>query len=480
MKFILKLFPEIMVKGTSVKKKMVMQLQHNLINLLRRVDPDVRIKYFTSKLEIFSNDVCAEAVRHILISTPGIEQVLEAVQFEVKTLDEIVQKVALLKHADIQGKTFLVRCRRVGEHEFTSYDLERKVGEYLFNLGGHNGVSLKNPDVIVRFELEEHYLNIVIQKYLGIGGFPLGTQGEVLSLMSGGFDSTVASYLTMKRGIKTHFVFFNLGGLAHELGVKQVALHLWSRFGASHRVQFVSVPFEGVVAELFKTTHESYMGVTLKFLMLKAAEAIASQMDIDVLVTGESVGQVSSQTLRNLAVLDGASQKLILRPLIVMDKSDIMATAEQIGTRQFAEAMPEYCGVISQNPTVNASFKRMAVEAEKFDSRVLQAALDEAVALPIDKIVEQINQSALLDVVLELTDQVVIDIRAPLEVQKKPLDGLATLQIPFYELIKAFETLGRDQRYVLYCEKGVMSQLHAEYLKNAGYDNVKVYRPRRV
>lgn len=466
-----------MIKGSAVKKKMVKQLHQNLINLLRRVDPDITLKYFADKIEVLSPDACAETVRNVLMHTPGIQQVLEAVQYEVHTMLEIAEKVALLKLSEIQNKTFLVRCRRAGVHDFTSLELERMVGGYLKDLGGHNGVSLKNPEVVVRFELEEHYLNIVIKKHLGIGGFPLGSQGELLSLMSGGFDSTVASYLTMKRGIKTHFIFFNLGGAAHEIGVKQVALHLWSRFGASHRVQFISVPFEAVVAEIFKSTHETYMGVALKRLMLKAAETIADQMNIDVLVTGECVGQVSSQTLRNLSIIDETSSKLILRPLIVMDKPDIMAIADQIGTRKFAEAMPEYCGVISKNPTINASFKRMAWENKQFNEVILQEAIAQAQFLPVDKIVEQINSAAAIEIVLNPTNEVVIDIRAPLNVAKMPLEIVNSLRIPFYDLNKTFKDLDQTQNYLLYCEKGVMSQLHAQYLKDAGHFNIKVYRP---
>jgi len=178
-----------------------------------------------------------------------------------------------------------------------------------------------HPDVKIELEYHQDQLNIVKHRRPGLGGFPLGSQGDVLSLMSGGFDSTVASYLTIRRGLKTHFIFFNLGGAAHEIGVKQVALYLWEKFSASHRVMFVTIPFENVVAEIFRSTPEPYMGVTLKRLMIMAAEKVADDMGIDALVTGESVAQVSSQTLRNLALIDQVSEKLVLRPLAVMSNS---------------------------------------------------------------------------------------------------------------------------------------------------------------
>lgn len=93
--------------------------------------------------------------------------------------------------------------------------------------------------------------------------------------MSGGFDSTVASYLMLRRGLRTHFCFFNLGGRAHALGVKEVAHYLWERFASSHAVTFVTVPFEGVVAEILEQIEDSLMGVVLKRMMLRAAAAVA-------------------------------------------------------------------------------------------------------------------------------------------------------------------------------------------------------------
>lgn len=476
MKFIIKLFPEIMVKGNAVKKKMVSQLNDNLIRLVKRVDESVETKRFWDKIEVTSPDSCACEVRNILLRTPGIEKVLEAVQYEVTEPDEIAKKVAFHTLKSIEGKTFVVRCKRSGQHDFTSFDIERHVGSYLYENGNPAGVDLKNPEVLIKFELDQHLLNIILKKHIGLGGFPLGTQGEVLSLMSGGFDSTVASYLTMKRGLKTHFIFFNLGGVAHEIGVKQVALYLWGRYGASHRAQFITVPFEEVVSELFASVHESYMGVILKRLMFMASEKIAEQMGIDALVTGESVAQVSSQTLRNLALIDKVSSKLVLRPLSVMDKPQIMKMADNIGTRHFAESMPEYCGVISKNPTTHGSFKRMEKEASKFNIAVLEVAVEKSITIPVDTIIDDVNQAQSVEVVSNLQDEWVIDIRGETAVKSNPL-AEAKIAIPFHLLNQKFKGLDQTQSYVLFCEKGVMSQLHAQYLVDLGFNNVKVYRP---
>jgi len=477
-KFILKFFPEIMVKGTSAKRQMVGQLYNNLVKLLAHYSDDIKIKKFSDKLEVLTPlDVLAE-VRQTLLDTPGIEQVLEALQFDdMETLDDIKVKVHEVMRHEITGKTFVVRAKRVGTHPFSSLQIEQTVGGYMLDHGNAKGVDLRNPEVTIRIELINNQLNIITSKHSGLGGFPLGTQGDILSLMSGGFDSTVASYLTMKRGIKTHFIFFNLGGIAHEIGVKQVAFYLWSKFGASHRVSFISVPFDAVIEEIFRSTHETYMGVTLKRLMLMAAEKVANEMEIDALLTGESVAQVSSQTLRNLALIDQVTNKLILRPLATMNKPEIIDIANKIGTRRFAENMPEYCGVISKNPITHGSYKRMEKEAKRFDYTVLDKAVEDSVKIYVNEIIDDISAAAPIEVVKDLSggDYVVIDIRTEEDCIETPCKSI---KIPFHKLKTEFKKLPQDKEYLLYCDKGIMSQLHAQYLRDAqDTHNVKVYRP---
>jgi thiamine biosynthesis protein ThiI len=477
-KFILKFFPEIMVKGSSAKKQMVGQLYNNLLKLLGEIDERIGVKKFSDKIEVVTPIEVVDKVRTRLLNTPGIEQVLEALQFDnMNTLDEIKKKVAEVVADDLEGKTFVVRTKRSGKHTFNSSEIERVVGGYLLAHSKAKGVDLFNYDVLVRLELINNQLNIITDRHIALGGYPIGTQGDILSLMSGGFDSTVASYLTMKRGLKTHFIFFNLGGIAHEIGVKQVAYYLWNKFGASHRVKIISVPFDDVVTEIFRSTPETYMGVTLKRLMLMAAEKIAKEMQIDALVTGESVAQVSSQTLRNLALIDQATNMLVLRPLATVNKPEIIDIATQIGTQRFAENMPEYCGVISKNPITHGSYKRMEKEAQRFNYEVLDRAVNDAKTIFVDEVIDDVTNDAPIEIVSDLStgEYVVIDIRGE---EKSIETRCESLNIPFYKLKTEFKKLPQDKEYLLYCDKGVMSQLHAQYLLDAeGCKNVRVYRP---
>ena len=476
-KFVLKLFTEIMIKGASTRKQMVGQLYNNLMHILKRISKDVVVKKFSDKIEVLTPVEHVVFVRQKLLDTPGVDFVLEATQInQMNTLDDIKVAVNDIMGEKIVGKTFVVKCKRTGTHPFSSLDIEKTVGGYMLEHNDSKGVSIKHFDIRINIELVHHQLFVVTKKYDGLSGFPIGTQNTVLSLMSGGFDSTIASYLMMKRGIKTNFIFFNLGGVAHEIGVKQVAYYLWQKFGSSHRLTLTSVPFEDVVTEIFKSTHETYMGVSLKRLMLMASERIADNMKIDAIVTGEAIGQVSSQTLRNLSLIDQATSKLVLRPLCGMNKPEIIKTAQKIGTKHFAETMPEYCGVISQNPVVNGSYERMEKESAKFDYLVLENAIANAKVVNIDEIDKDIEEIGQLEVVRSINkDSIVIDIRQDNQFIEVDCEKH---KIPFYKLKGEIKSFPKDKEILLYCEKGILSQLHGQFLRDSeNYTNIKVYRP---
>ncbi|VDY33074.1 tRNA sulfurtransferase [Morganella morganii] len=270
-----------------------------------------------------------------------------------------------------KNKTFCVRAKRRGKHPFSSIELERYVGGGLNQHIPSAKVKLTHPDVTVNLEVEDDKLILVVRRLEGIGGFPIGTQEDVLSLISGGFDSGVSSYMLMRRGCRVHYCFFNLGGAAHEIGVKQVAHYLWNRFGSSHKVRFVAVNFEPVVAEILEKVDDGQMGVVLKRMMVRAASRVAERYGVQAIVTGEALGQVSSQTLTNLRMIDNATDTLVLRPLISHDKETIINLARQIGTEDFARTMPEFWRRDLEKPTVKAVKEKIEAEEEKFDFAIL-------------------------------------------------------------------------------------------------------------
>ena len=482
MKFIVKPHPEIFVKSESVRKRFTRILECNIRNMVKSRTRSVAVFNRRDHIEVTapSSEYYQETLT-ILTQTPGIHHVLEVKQSEFTDLHDIFEQVLELNGPLLRGKTFAVRAKRRGKHDFSSLELERYIGGGLNQAVDDASVKLKNPDITVSLEVASDKLNLVIARHKGLGGFPLGTQEDVLSLISGGFDSGVSSYLHIKRGSKVHYCFFNLGGSAHEIGVKQVAHYLWSKYGSSAKVRFISVDFEPVVAEILEKVDDGQMGVILKRMFMRAAGIIAEKFAIQGLVTGEAIGQVSSQTLTNLRHIDGVTDRLILRPLINWDKEDIINLAREIGTEDFAKTMPEYCGVISKKPTVKAIKEKLEAEEVKFNFDILEQVVRDAVLMDIRDIAEETARSAPEVEQVEAVEQsaVVLDIRSPEEEEDNPLeiDGVEVKTVPFFKLGTQFGDLDQTKVYLLYCDRGVMSRLQALYLRDQGFNNVKVYRP---
>lgn len=482
MKFIVKPHPEIFVKSESVRKRFTRILECNIRSIIKKRTESVAVFNRRDHIEVTAeSDEFYQEVLTVLTHTSGIHHVLEVQQSEFKDMHDIYEQVLTLSGKKIEDKTFVVRVKRRGKHEFTSIELERYVGGGLNQSVESARVKLKKPDVTINIEVANEKLNQVLARHKGLGGFPLGTQEDVLSLISGGFDSGVSSYLHIKRGSKTHYCFFNLGGPAHEIGVKQVSHFLWNKYGSSAKVKFISVDFEPVVAEILEKVDDGQMGVVLKRMFMRAGGMIAEKFGIQALVTGEALGQVSSQTLTNLRHIDGVTDTLILRPLINWDKEDIIDLSRVIGTEDFAKVMPEYCGVISKKPTVKAVKSKLEAEEEKFDFSILEQVVYGARVMDIRDIEketqEQVPEVELVAAVEE--HAIVLDIRSPDEEDESPLiiDGVEVKHLPFYKLATKFGDLDQSKSYLLYCDRGVMSRLQALYLKDQGFNNVKVYRP---
>lgn len=482
MRFVIKLSPEIIVKSAPVRRRFIRQLRRNLKTLLAPLADELSITGSWDRIEVSAqgDDRAQADVADMLARVPGIASYARVAVYPLGDFDAMADQAWNHYRDLLPGRSFVVRVKRSGQHPFSSPELERELGTRLLARAPGAWVSLREAQVRVSLEIVDARCYVIEQLSPGLGGFPLGQQPPVLTLISGGFDSTVATYLMLRRGLRTHFCFFNLGGRAHSLGVREVAHFLWQKYAASHSLTFVTVPFEGVVAEILERVDDSLMGVVLKRMMLRAATVVAEDLGADALVTGESVAQVSSQTLPNLAVIDRATQSLVLRPLIAMDKQDIIALARDIGTEPFAAHMPEYCGVISVRPSTHARLDRVERAEAAFDFAVLERALQ---ARTEEDIAEVLNSGA-GEIGVEIfrtpqPDVPILDIRHPEQRERRPLraGGARIEAVPFFRLEQFFADLSRDAPYLLYCDQGLMSRLHAELLVEQGFRRVAVYRP---
>jgi len=482
MHFLIKIFAEITVKSRPVRKQFIAQLRKNILKQIKQLGQSAELIGVWDNLELKlqnENMQINKQVINLLQNTPGISQILQVKEYEFNSLAEISTICEQNFAQKLSNKTFVVRCKRNGKHPFTSSVVECEVGAYLLQNSQNAVVNLHNPQLTIKLEIKQNKLFVITDSYAGLGGYPLGTIGQSLVLMSGGFDSTVAAYQMLRRGVQTHFIFFNLGGNAHELGVKQVAHFLWEKYSLTHKSLFISVPFEQILENILTVIDKPYMGVVLKRCMLRISELIAHKLSLQTLVTGESISQVSSQTVPNLALIDSAINMLVMRPLLTFHKQEIIDLAEKIGTAEFARKMPEYCGVISVNPTTCGKLQKCLYEEQKLDFNLLEKVAQNAVIKAIDKVFVVQNEQINFKITNKIEKgQMVLDIRHPDEILEKPLN-LPIEQIktiPFYALNSQFSKLDQSVEYLLYCEKGIMSKLHFSHLLSNGFNNVGIYQ----
>lgn len=495
--YLIKISPEMAVKSDPVRRKQLRQMRRNVRRMMRQLDERIEVRPGWDRIDVYvrgqdpeteqqrtqadgEDAGLAARVVHYLQRMPGAQFVLLVDDLPWHSFEDAAEKVTDVYRDRLEGRTFAVRVKRRGEHSFSSLQLEQHLGGHLLKHTGACGVNLKNPEVPVTLEVKRESMVVVRRRYPGQGGFPIGTQEPVLTLISGGFDSAVSSYMAIRRGLQTHFLFFNLGGTAHEAGVRQMVRHLWADYESSHRVYMISVPFEGVLGELMTRVNTSYRGVVLKRLMLRVAERIANEMHFSGLVTGESLSQVSSQTPLNLGLIDQSTDMLVMRPLVFMNKDEIIDTADRIGAYWMAANMPEYCGVLSERPTTRARKGRTERDEAFLDDAVLDAAVANRTMTPVDQILEsEVGVDDVPRVNTPSQGDVIIDIRHPGEVADAPLTltNNEIRSIPFYELNQRSAELDISTRYLLYCDEGSMSTLHAGHLIAEGYHNVVVYDP---
>ncbi|QOI11187.1 tRNA 4-thiouridine(8) synthase ThiI [Blochmannia endosymbiont of Colobopsis nipponica] len=485
MKLILKLSPEITIKSRFVRLSFSRSLVQNIRIVLKQHNYLVFLTRYWDyiELQIKDNNFFLGVV-NLLINIPGISRIWLVEEYLFASIHDIGLKTISVNYNKLVGKAFCVRVKRHGEHIFTSQDIECYIGAFIIKNIRGTRVNLKNPEITVFLEINKNRFFLIIERYQGIGGFPLGTQGNVLSLLSGGFDSAVSSYMLMRRGCKVNYCFFNFGDSLHVVAIKKIAYSLWTQFGSSHKVLFFVVNFLPLVNEIIQKIDIRNVMIVLKRMMLRISASIAVRHNMQALITGESVGQVSSQTLINLHLIDIASDVLVLRPLISYDKEQIISIARKIGVEKIVDSVPEYCGFFSNHPTIAGDRFKIELQEKKINYLVFDEIFTQIQVFNIKDILSY-SKDDLLDI--EITskvgcEEIVLDIRREEEQENNPLDlvNIKIQKLPFYKLASQFGNLDANKFYLLYCDHGIMSRIQANYLYEQGFRNVKIYRPIRM
>ena len=377
----------------------------------------------------------------------------------------IAERGAAAFKDEIRGQSFAVRSKRSGRHPFSSVDVARALGAALRPYGP---VDLDDPQYEVRVEVVNERAYIFQERLPGAGGLPPGTEGRVMSLLSGGFDSAVSSWQILRRGVEMDFVLFNLAGGAYERLVTQVAQVIVDRWGYGLRPSLFVGDFNDVLADLRLNARDDYSQVLLKRLMMRAASQLALKRGADALVTGEAIGQVSSQTLPNLRVIEDASNLPILRPLIGTDKTEIIAAAQKVGTESLSARVKEYCAISTGRPVVAADPVIAREQEALLDASLLERAVAEAKELKLRSLSPADLMLPYLFVDSVPEGATVIDCQVPGEGAAWRYPG--SLQRDPMELLREPSSLDKDGKYVLYCAQGMQSAQVAEVLQQLGYE----------
>lgn len=347
---------DVYLKSRRTQKRLISRVRNNLGDAITPVAPDAAIQRIGThryRIDVAADerDTVVDRLTHVF-GIAGID-IVEPLDFT--DLDHLVATAVEHTRHRVVGRTFAVRAKRRGTHEWRSPDLIRAVGAGLVDAGGT--VHLDDPEVTVSITVIDRHAYVVSEHVRGAGGLPLGTQDRVLGLVSGGFDSAVAAWMLMSRGSPVDFIHFTLNCAQsdHALAVASQVADSWGH-GTNPTVHVVE--FQPVEEALRSSVDAHLRQVTLKVLMAQAAGIVANEEGIPALVTGDALGQVSSQTMPHLAAVSRATDVPILRPLVGMAKDDIIRLARRVGTAELSARAREVCDLSDGRPVATAAGER--------------------------------------------------------------------------------------------------------------------------
>ena len=460
---LIRLGGELFIKSRRTRSTFLRRLRRNLNDAVSGLEQGASLEQGWDRLFVRAR---SWQMLGVLPRVFGISSLSPIDVVTAADLDAIVEAGATTFGQRVAGRTFAIRARRAGRHPFNSQDVQVRLGAALLDRSA--GVDLDDPEVTVRVEVRDDRAYLFSERLPGAGGLPVGVEGRAVALLSGGFDSAVASWLMLKRGIRLDYVFCNLGGDAYERAVVQVGKLIADDWSYGTRPRLHVVDFAEPLRELRERTRASYWQVVLKRLMYRAASRVGAELAAGAIVTGEAVGQVSSQTLANLRAIDPAADLPVFRPLLGFDKEEIIERARFIGTAGLSEQVKEYCAIAPGRPVTAASVEAVTREESAIDPAVVERAVAERKVLdlrslsPVDLVAPYLYTEQIPD------DAVVLDCRPEAAYRHWHLPGAEHRDE--WELLQRFRELDRDRHYVLYCTYGIQTAHIAEKMQRAGYE----------
>ncbi len=375
-KVLLLKFGELFLKGKN-RREFIKLLKHNIVKKLSGLDFQLSETQGRLVISDYSESFEDEIVSK-LQTVFGLIGVASAVEIDT-SLEGIENEI---RNIDLSGvKTFKVEVKRADKtFDMTSMELERHLGGVVLNQFPNLKVDLYNPELVLFVELRVNKKTYIYKSLLPCaGGLPLGSAGKALLLLSGGIDSPVAGYLMSKRGLRleaVHFHSYPYTSVQAKEKVIELA-NLISKYCGEIKLHVVS--FTEIQEQIHKNCDEEYMITIMRRIMMRIAERICHENGLGAIVTGESLGQVASQTMQSMTVTNSVVSLPVFRPVIAYDKEEIMSVAKNIGTYETSILPYEDCCTVflPKNPVIRPTIKRAEYLEKNLD---IENLINEALA----------------------------------------------------------------------------------------------------
>ncbi|MBM5967100.1 tRNA 4-thiouridine(8) synthase ThiI [Staphylococcus epidermidis] len=380
-------YGELTLKGTN-RKMFVNQLKDNVKRALIPLSGyHVKGKRDRMYIELSPEADINEIIQR-LSKVYGIKSISPVIKID-KNEEKINQSAIQLSHDFEKGSTFKVDVKRVDKSfRLDTYELQRQVGGAILKENNNITVNVKNPDYEIKIEVRMDAIYIYEKVISGAGGLPVGTGGKTLLMLSGGIDSPVAGIEVMKRGVTVEAIHFHSPPFTSEKAkdkVIELTRILAERVGP---IKLHLVPFTEIQKQINKVVHPRYTMTSTRRMMMRISDKVVHQINANAIVNGENLGQVASQTLKSMYAINHVTATPVLRPLLTLDKEDIIKKAKELGTFETSIQPYEDCCTIftPKNPVTEPDFDKVIKYESVFNfDEMIENAVENIETLTIDQ-----------------------------------------------------------------------------------------------
>ncbi|RIP34070.1 tRNA 4-thiouridine(8) synthase ThiI [Staphylococcus gallinarum] len=380
-------YGELTLKGAN-RKMFVNQLRSNVKRSLMPLQ-GYKVKANRDRMYIeLDEDADIKEMSRRLSKVFGIYSISPVLKID-KTMDAIKQQALEFAKGYNEGETFKIDVKRSDKQfPYDTYEIQREVGGAVLQGAKHISVDVRNPNHTIKVEVRLDAVYIYDEVIPAAGGLPVGTGGKTLLMLSGGIDSPVAGMEVMRRGVTIEAIHFHSPPFTSEKA-KEKVIEL-TRILSAHvgPIKLHIVPFTDLQKQVNKVVHERYTMTSTRRMMMRVADKLVHQINANAIVNGENLGQVASQTLKSMYAINHVTSTPVLRPLLTLDKEEIVKKAKAIGTYDVSIQPYEDCCTIftPKNPVTEPDFDKVEKYEDGFDFEPLvQAAVDGIETLTITK-----------------------------------------------------------------------------------------------